>query len=88
MYLALSFPRENLSRTALSGNITLNRFFSESQDLKQWGDFTTFKHQIISALEVLSSKTKEESGPFCTSAGTTFVHFKEDWGDGFKSMVL
>ena len=59
----------------------MNRFFSESQDLKLWQDFTTFKHHMISAFKVFSSKTKEESGPSCTTAGPTFVDFKEDWGE-------
>ena len=37
---------------------------------------------------MFSSKTKEESGPFCTSAGTTFVDFKEDWGERGLSFSL
>ena len=36
---------------------------------------------MISAFKVFSSKTKEESGPSCTTAGPTFVDFKEDWGE-------
>ena len=62
----------------LSGNITLNWFFSESQDLKLW-DFTTFKHHAISAFKVFSSKPKEESDRFCASTGPTFADLINIW---------
>ena len=79
MYLALSFPRENFSGTALSGNMTLNRFFSGSQDLKVWWDLTTFKHHSISAFKVFSSIIKEESC-FC-SVDRTSEEFEVDCGE-------
>ena len=37
---------------------------------------------------MFSSKTKEESGPSCTSAGPTFADFKEDWGDTGPSFLV
>ena len=79
--MTLSFPRENFSGMALSGHMTLNRFFSESQDLKVRWDLTTLKHHNISAFKVLSSKTKEESDPRCYSVEPAFWEFKEDRGE-------